>query len=125
MSNIILTGVLSRALDLPLHVEFDLSEWVPDLTYSWSSLDQVVASVEDFRRCGGEWPAGGPQPVWEPLSAVRKRSLEVLSRYVASRGVVAAVTHGGVIESLTGQIAQLCEVVPYEVPVLPPSNEDD
>ena len=110
-------ALLSRALDLPLQVEFDLSEWVPDLTYSWSTLDQVVASLEDMRRCGGEWPAGGPQPVWEPLSAVRKRSLGVLSRYVPSRGVVAAVTHGGVIESLTGQIAQLCDVVPYEVPL--------
>jgi broad specificity phosphatase PhoE len=118
-------ALLSRALDLPLHVEFDLREWVPDLTYSWSSFDQVVDSLEDLRRCGGEWPAAGPQPVWEPLSAVRKRSLEVLSRYVPSRGVVAAVTHGGVIESLTGQIAQLCDVVPYEVPVPPPSNEGD
>jgi len=118
-------ALLSRALDVPLHVEFDLSEWVPDLTYSWSSFDQVVASLEDLRRSGGEWSSDGPHPVWEPQSSVRKRSLEVLSRFVPSRGVLAAVTHAGVIESLTGQIAELCEVVPYEVPVFAPPNEGD
>ncbi len=107
-------ALLSRALDVPLHVEFDLSEWVPDLTYSWS-----------LRRSGGEWSSDGPHPVWEPQSSVRKRSLEVLSRFVPSRGVLAAVTHAGVIESLTGQIAELCEVVPYEVPVFAPPNEGD
>jgi broad specificity phosphatase PhoE/L-amino acid N-acyltransferase YncA len=108
-------AVLSRALDLPLHVELDLHEWVPDLTYSWRSPEQVVALVEDMRRWGGEWPSDGPHPLWEQVSSVRERSLNVLRGYAQTEGPGAVVTHGGVIESLTGREAALCDVVPFDV----------
>src|SRR4030088_2787674 len=77
-------ALLSRALDVPLEVEFDLHEWVPDLTYRWTTPDEVVTLVEDMRRRGGEWPSKEPRPVWEPMSAVRQRSLGVLTRYAGA-----------------------------------------
>jgi broad specificity phosphatase PhoE len=112
-------AILSRELDLPLAVEFDLHEWVPDRTYSWTTPDEVLALVENMRQHGGEWPYAEPPPVWEPMSAVRQRSLGVLARYAGATYPIAAVTHGGVVESLTGRSAGLTEIVPYEFPSLP------
>jgi broad specificity phosphatase PhoE len=108
-------ALLSRALEVPLHVEFDLHEWVPDLTYSWDSPAQVVAAYEDLLRAGGEWPAEDPRPRWEPRSAVRRRVQGVLARYAGLDTTIAVVTHAGVITALTGHDAALAEVVSYDL----------
>jgi len=112
-------ALVSRALDLPLVVEFDLHEWVPDLTYRWTTPEQVLALIENMRQHGGEWPSTQSQPAWEPMSAVRQRSLGVLARYASATYPIAAVTHGGVVESLTGRSVGLTEIVPYEFPSPP------
>src|SRR5258708_6208243 len=105
--------------DWPLVVEFDLHEWVPDLTYRWTTPEQVLALIENMRQHGGEWPSTQSQPAWEPMSAVRQRSLGVLARYASATYPIAAVTHGGVVESLTGRSVGLTEIVPYEFPSPP------
>jgi broad specificity phosphatase PhoE len=107
-------ALLSRALDVPLRVEFDLHEWVPDLTYTWDSAERVDALYAELLRAGGEWPADGPRPVWEPLSAVRRRAQRVLARYDDEEATIAVATHAVVIAALTGRDAALAEVVPYE-----------
>jgi broad specificity phosphatase PhoE len=112
-------ALLSRALDLPLVVEFDLHEWVPDLTYSWTTPEEVLALIENMRQHGGEWPSTQSHPAWEPMSAVRQRSLGVLTRYASATYPIAAITHGGVVESLTGRSVGLTEIVPYELPSPP------
>jgi broad specificity phosphatase PhoE len=112
-------ALLSRALDLPLAVEFDLHEWVPDRTYSWSTPDEVLALIENMRHHGGEWPVGEPRPLWEPMSAVRQRSLGVLTRYADAAYAIAVVTHGGVVESLTGRMVEVAEILQYGLPSLP------
>jgi broad specificity phosphatase PhoE len=112
-------ALLSRALHLPLGVEFDLHEWVPDRTYRWSTPEEILALIEDMRRHGGEWPVGEARPLWEPMSAVRQRSLAVLTRYSDATYPIAVVTHGGVVESLTGLTVDLTEIIPYELQSLP------
>jgi broad specificity phosphatase PhoE len=112
-------ALLCRPLDLPLAVEFDLHEWVPDCTYSWSTPDEVLALIENMRQYGGEWPVGEPRPIWEPMSAVRQRSLSVLTRYAGTTYPIAVVTHAGVVESLTGRTVDLTEILPYELPSPP------
>jgi broad specificity phosphatase PhoE len=112
-------ALLSRALDLALEVEFDLHEWVPDLTYRWTTPDEIVTLVDDMRRWGGEWPSKEPRPVWEPMSAVRQRSLGVLARYAGATHPIVVVTHGGVVESLTGRTVGLAEILTYELPSPP------
>ena len=116
-------ALLSRALGVPLRVEFDLHEWVPDRTYSWDSPAQVVAAYEELLRAGGEWPAEGPRPRWEPVSAVRQRVRGVLARYADADATIAAVTHAGVITALTGHDAALAEVVPYDPSVVPAQHD--
>jgi len=112
-------ALLSHALDAPLRVEFDLHEWVPDLTYTWDSAERVAALYEELVRAGGEWPREGPHPVWEPLSAVRWRAERALDRYADEDGTLVAVTHAVVIASLTGREPALAELVPYERGLVP------
>src|SRR5215470_9494314 len=56
--------ILSAALGLSCTVEFDLHEWVPDLSFSWTSLEEVMMQLADFDACGGEWPPAERRP-WE------------------------------------------------------------
>ena len=81
-------------------VEFALHEWVPDLSFRWTDLKEVLEYQNDFRACEGEWPAG-EERCWEPLSSIRSRATEVLRRYLAFDKVL-VVCHGMVIYSLTG-----------------------
>lgn len=93
--------ILSRTLDLPLAVEFDLHEWLPDLTQSFDSLAEVVAASRDMEAHAGEWPEGETR-TWEPLSSVRRRAEGVLRRYAHMEHVIVAC-HGTLISALTGE----------------------
>jgi broad specificity phosphatase PhoE len=91
-------------LGLIVEVEFGLHEWLPDDTFGWQTHEEVRAQVDDFNRCGGEWPPGERRP-WEPLSSVRQRAAAALRDAVARTsgdGALIAVCHETVIRSLTG-----------------------
>jgi broad specificity phosphatase PhoE len=97
-------AIVAVRLGLPVSVEFDLREWLPDNTFSWRSADDVQASVNDFDAHGGEWPDGRPR-AWEPLSQLRARCTAALStaiRGLPGHEVIIVVCHGMVIWSLTG-----------------------
>ena len=94
---------MSRRLDIPLHVELDLHEWVPDRTQSWTDGDVVRAAYEEMHLLAGEWP-DGEERSWEPLSAVRSRVEDVLASY-AGDDLVAVVCHSVVIEAVLGRTA--------------------
>jgi broad specificity phosphatase PhoE len=94
--------VASR-LGLPVEVGFGLHEWLPDDTFGWQTHEEVRVQVDDFNRCGGEWPPGERRP-WEPMSVVRQRAAAALRDAVArmNGGALIAVCHETVIRSLTG-----------------------
>lgn len=95
-------AILSRLLDLPLHVEFDLHEWVADASLDWEfDFAAVAAALEDRDRLGGEWPHNETRP-WEPISSLRRRVSQALVRYAHFQRVI-AVCHEEVIFALTGQ----------------------
>lgn len=98
-------GLVAAHLGLPLQVDVDLREWLPDDTFSWRSYAEVQAAGEDFERCGGEWPAG-QRRAWEPLSAVRQRACAALARSLTRLGgddVLVAVCHEMVIRAVSGE----------------------
>lgn len=107
-------AILSRVLDLPLAVEFDLHEWLPDLTQSYDSAASALASAKEMEQCLGEWPQGETRP-WERLSSVRHRVQAVLRRYVELETVIVAC-HGTVISALKGQPVSCGEHVAYRLP---------
>src|SRR5437016_4773143 len=66
-------AILTRMLDMPLHVEFDLHEWVSDTGFDWEfDFAAVEAVMEERDRLGGEWPENETR-LWEPLSYLRRR----------------------------------------------------
>lgn len=93
-------AILSRTLDLPLAVEFDLHEWLPDLTQSYDTAQVALAAGRELEAHAGEWPPGETRP-WEPLSRVRHRVQGVLQRYTHLEHVM-VVCRGTVIFALTG-----------------------
>jgi broad specificity phosphatase PhoE len=106
--------ILSWRLHRHVEVEIDLHEWVPDLSQQWTGGDVPRDAYRDLIACGGEWPRG-EQRSWEPQSSVRGRTTAVLRRY-ASAGVVAVITHSGVIEALTGDSGSApCSIHSYEL----------
>jgi broad specificity phosphatase PhoE len=100
-------SIVSCRLGLPIQVEFDLHEWIPDDRFRWHTRAEVRVILADFDSCGGEWPAGQRRP-WEPLSAVRARAAAALRhavRGMPDAGALIAVCHEMVIRSLTGEHA--------------------
>ena len=102
-------AILSRILDLPLRVEFDLHEWI----CGWrDSLELVGETVAEMQKLGGEWPPGETKD-WEPMSSVRDRVSRVLRQYRSFHRVVVAC-HETVILSLTGKRMGFAEFVRIE-----------
>lgn len=106
-------ALLSRGLDLPLAVEFDLHEWLPDLSQSYDSVAVALAAAREMDQCGGEWPQGESRQ-WEPLSSMRKRVQATLRRYMHLDGVI-VVCHGTVISGLTGEVVGCSQQVIYRL----------
>lgn len=91
-------ALIAAETRLPLTaVEVDLREWLPDATLSWRT-EEALAAVADFHLHNGEWPPGETRR-WEPQSSVRRRATRALRRHAAP---FIAVSHGMLIESLTG-----------------------
>lgn len=140
---------LSRALDKPLHVEYDLHEWLPqkdslgevdddsirDANQQLSYYSGFVPFAErrvqrDSRRTPKlerRVPLAARQPPppearsWESLEEVRGRVLNVLSRYDHLSSLI-VVSHAVVISSMLGTPRPIehAEIVPLELDLLAP-----
>ena len=99
-------AILSRILDLPLRVEFDLHEWICGWRDSMALVEETEAEMHEL---GGEWPSGETRD-WEPMSSVRGRVGRVLEQYQTFQRVV-VVCHETVIFSLTGKKMGFAEFV--------------
>ena len=106
-------AIISRLLVVPLTVEFDLHEWVPDTTYTWDSAEAAQAAYAEMIRLGGEWPPG-ERRWWEPLSNVRRRVLASFDRFAHLDRVI-VVGHGVAMQSLIGRSPELAEICEYQV----------
>jgi len=106
-------AILSQGLSLPLTVEFDLHEWLPDLTFRYNSSAQALASYDELLALGGEWPEGEPRN-WEPMSALRKRVHHVLQRYRQYNNVF-VVCHGAIIHELHGKPIEVSQYCNYQL----------
>jgi uncharacterized phosphatase len=89
--DIILCSSMSRALqtvlllkeymkDIPVSIEFDLHEWVPDNLFKWQTIEDVMAVMDEMQKYRCEWPEGEKRS-WEPFSMVRNRAFDVLKKY--------------------------------------------
>jgi uncharacterized phosphatase len=98
-------AIISRILQVPLEVEFDLREWMPDVRGQIQTLEDVFAAARDFEACDGCHPsdfAPEEQRHWESREALRNRMLGVLGRYRHFERVI-VTTHEMAIWAVTGQ----------------------
>jgi uncharacterized phosphatase len=91
-------AILSRRLDMPLTVEYDLHEWMPDLTQNYETKQELDELVRDFEAHGGMYPPGETRK-WESREMITLRTRAVLERYLDEERVI-VVTHGFVIRYL-------------------------
>ncbi len=109
-------ALLSRTLNKPLYVEYDLHEWLPQK----DPLGEIDGEL--IRRASDELLPGraGEDAPWESIEEVRERVLRVLTRY-RGFGQLVVVTHAVVIQCVLGtqRIIEHAEIVPFvfdEVP---------
>ncbi len=93
--------LIAGVLDVSVEVELDLREWLPDESYSWTSVDEVAAAYADMLDHDGKRPLSHPLR-WEPLDVVRERAMNALQPYMAGAERVVAVFHEVLIHAVTG-----------------------
>jgi broad specificity phosphatase PhoE len=94
-------AIVASRLALPLAVELDLREWLPDETYQWTSAHEVASAYTDMLHRGGTRENHGSGR-WEPLDQVRDRALAALHRHANPGATVVAVCHEVLIHAVTG-----------------------
>lgn len=92
-------SIISTNNNIPLVVEPDLHEWIPDLSYQNNFEDEEKISNE-FLANEGLWSKGKVKQ-WEPIDALHKRVFNVLDKYLNYKKIV-IVTHAVVMYHLTG-----------------------
>jgi len=108
-------AILSRLLNLPLHIEYDLHEWLYDRDpYAPFVPDEVERRRQHFY-ASDRYAPSDQQLAWETAFEVRARVKAVLRAY-AHCSTAIVLGHVGVIFSLTGHAkVGLGEVVEYNV----------
>ena len=88
-------AIISRRRNIPIEIELDLHEWLPDLTYTYPTDDLVVQAGQLMRGNKGICPTDSPIK-FEELSAVFKRANACLQKYLGHKKI-AVVCHAVVI----------------------------
>jgi broad specificity phosphatase PhoE len=96
-------AIISRITGIPLTVEMDLHEWIPDLTFQNRAND---GGETDFAACKGRYPEGETRS-WETIEMMEKRLLGVLDRYTGYDKII-LVTHGMLMHQIKNY-----EHIPY------------
>jgi len=89
-------AILARNLNKPLEVETRIHEWMPDITFQYTSAEHFGDILAEMRKCKGErTPECRYQ--WESLSQVGDRVFSALKKYLSYQKI-AVVAHGVVIQ---------------------------
>jgi len=108
-------ALLLTELHVPLKVEFDLYDWLPDIGLQRLTMDELRARQSEFNSLKGEWPVGETR-LWESASSMRQRVLAVLGKYLGYSRVL-AVCHQEPIRVVTGASeVGLAAIVRLELP---------
>lgn len=108
-------AILSKNTGIPLTVEIDLHEFIPDKTFQLKGEAENKALHKDFLLHHGEYPPGETRK-WETITEIIARTKPVLDKYADlgyEKIIIAA--HGGVIRrySSKADIAH-CEIFETE-----------
>lgn len=107
-------AVIASKTGLITKVVHDLHEWIPDLNYNYSSFKELKAIYADFYEHNGDRDGKFTKFHWEALDIFRNRVEASLLPFCSTYECAIIVTHGMVIQSLSGQTAAYGEVVEIE-----------
>ncbi len=88
-------AIISRNTNLPIEVETDLIEWMPDLTFSYDGPEHFAEIEAELQRCRGQWNDSCKYH-WESYSNLGRRAFDVVRKYLDHKAVV-VVAHGMLI----------------------------
>ena len=88
-------AILSKNTNLSIKIEIDLIEWMPDLTFQYSTVDVVVKAARLLRENKGACPINS-EIQYEDLESVFQRAKNALLRYKQYHKII-VVTHEMVI----------------------------
>ena len=108
-------ALINRSLCLPIKVEFDLHELLPDLSRRSNNVEKTLRLCGDFEKNRGIYPSGSKKN-WESLDMAAKRAKKALEKYI-HYGKVIVVCHEKLMKSLLGwrEIGH-GEIVEYYLP---------
>lgn len=89
-------SVISRVTGIPLTVETDLHEWMPDLTFTYTGPEEIPAILKEMERYEGEW-CSECKYHWESLSKVGERAFLAVKKYMHCKKII-VVSHETVIQ---------------------------
>ena len=92
-------SIISRIANIPLIVDEDMHEWLPDLNFS-NKFEEEKEMSADFLANEGKWPYGETRR-WEPIDRLSHRVTSALKRYTHYDKIV-VVCHAIVIYHLSG-----------------------
>lgn len=99
-------AIISKERNLDISIELDIHEWLPDLTFNYSSDDIVMQSARDCSSCKGTYEDSDKKN-WEKLSTVADRAFNSLKKYLSYNKII-VVTHGVVMRQF-----QFYKHIPY------------
>lgn len=92
-------GILSRETGLPIAVEVDLHEWIPDKTNKNRTSEEASMLKNEFVKYKGIYPPD-TQMRWETVEEMRMRMQRVANKYANYKKVI-FVGHGMAFRALT------------------------
>ncbi len=105
-------AIISKNIGLPIQVEVDLHEFIPDKTFTFKGKEESYLLHKDFCDCHGSYPAGETRK-WETIDEIIARVMPVLKKYIKYNKII-VVAHGGVIRRFVG-IGNIEHCKAYEV----------
>ena len=90
-------AIISRITNIPLVVENDLHEWMPDVTFKFDF--DVPQSFDEYMKLRGI-PSSERKYPWESYEEIQKRVKNVVSKYTDYDKII-VVCHGIVISAFT------------------------
>ncbi len=90
-------AIISKQCNIPLEVETDLHEWLPDLSHTFSSMEMKSENFKLFAKNKGKCPSNSPLQ-YEEYQHMFDRANNCLKKYL-SYDKIAVVTHGLVLSA--------------------------
>lgn len=89
-------SIISRITQIPLTVETDLHEWMPDLSFMYEGPEEIPAVLREMEMYRGEW-CRECRYRWESLSKVGERAFFAVKKYLHCKKII-LVAHETVIQ---------------------------